>query len=302
MNPVTDSCPWTESPFFETLIARKELLPEDEALVREFRDNGFVVLDDVLSDAECERIKDGVAGLYRPDQSEGARSRYRVQDAWPEVDAVRRLAVNERLMRFLRILYDRRPIPFQTLNFRHGTEQPAHSDTQHFSSRPGGFMCGVWVALEEMSADNGPLIYYPGSHQLPDLDLFGVDPADFGRLQREYIAHLDRTFERREFTARKGQALVWAARLWHGGSAIRREGATRHSQVTHYYFDECFYFAPQNSDTTIGRYCLKDLVDISTGEPVPQRYNGMALDVTAVGNGQSMLARAEVDPARVEAV
>ena len=32
---------------------------------------------------------------------------------------------------------------------------------------PEGFMCGVWVALEDMDMDNGPLVYYPGSHQLP---------------------------------------------------------------------------------------------------------------------------------------
>ena len=26
-------------------------------------------------------------------------------------------------------------------------------------------MCGVWVALEEVTPDNGPLCYYPGSHR-----------------------------------------------------------------------------------------------------------------------------------------
>ena len=32
---------------------------------------------------------------------------------------------------------------------------------------PEGFMCGVWVALEDMDMENGPLVYYPGSHKLP---------------------------------------------------------------------------------------------------------------------------------------
>lgn len=26
-------------------------------------------------------------------------------------------------------------------------------------------MCGVWVALEQIDEDNGPLVYFPGSHQ-----------------------------------------------------------------------------------------------------------------------------------------
>jgi ectoine hydroxylase-related dioxygenase (phytanoyl-CoA dioxygenase family) len=30
-------------------------------------------------------------------------------------------------------------------------------------------MCGVWVALEDMSEGAGPLEYYPGSHKWPIL-------------------------------------------------------------------------------------------------------------------------------------
>ena len=32
-------------------------------------------------------------------------------------------------------------------------------------------MCGVWIALEDVDEDNGPLEYYPGSHRLPYFDL-----------------------------------------------------------------------------------------------------------------------------------
>ena len=30
-------------------------------------------------------------------------------------------------------------------------------------------MCGAWVALEDISADSGPLVYFPGSHRMPYL-------------------------------------------------------------------------------------------------------------------------------------
>jgi ectoine hydroxylase-related dioxygenase (phytanoyl-CoA dioxygenase family) len=38
-------------------------------------------------------------------------------------------------------------------------------------------MCGVWVALEDVDAGNGPLFYYPGSQRLPDpfFQRFGLD-------------------------------------------------------------------------------------------------------------------------------
>ena len=45
----------------------------------------------------------------------------------------------------------------------------------HFNTEPPGLMCGVWVALEDIDMDCGPLVYYPGSHRLPP-----VTPEDVG--------------------------------------------------------------------------------------------------------------------------
>ncbi|MFX6869154.1 phytanoyl-CoA dioxygenase family protein, partial [Acinetobacter baumannii] len=42
----------------------------------------------------------------------------------------------------------------------------------HFSSLPTGFMCGLWVALEDITINQGPLHYYPGSHLLPEFDYY----------------------------------------------------------------------------------------------------------------------------------
>jgi len=93
----------------------------------------------------------------------------RVQDAWKTVPEVHRLAVNRHILRLLADLYGRRAFPFQTLNFPVGTQQHFHTDSVHFSSCPERFMAGVWVAFEDIDADNGPLVYYPGSHALPVL-------------------------------------------------------------------------------------------------------------------------------------
>ena len=50
-----------------------------------------------------------------------------------------------------------------------GSEQAAHSDSIHMTTHPLGYMTAAWIALEEMTPDNGPLIYHPGSHKLPYL-------------------------------------------------------------------------------------------------------------------------------------
>ncbi len=82
----------------------------------------------------------------------------------------------------------------------------------------------------------------------------------------------------KRFTARKGQALIWAANLLHGGARQRNPALTRWSQVTHYYFDACAYFTPFLSDPFIGRIAFRDdLTDVSTGRPVENRYCGAAV-------------------------
>ncbi|MBU9629624.1 phytanoyl-CoA dioxygenase family protein [Burkholderia multivorans] len=51
-----------------------------------------------------------------------------------------------------------------SLNFRVGTQQPLHTDAVHFSSIPQRSMCGVWVALEDISPESGPVQLVLGSH------------------------------------------------------------------------------------------------------------------------------------------
>ncbi len=100
---------------------------------------------------------------FRAGQSSGPR----IEGAWRTSNSVRRLATNAAVIDLLGRLFGRAAFPFQTLNFPVGTQQHAHSDSVHFSSMPERFMCGVWVALEDVHPDAGPLMYYPGSHRLP---------------------------------------------------------------------------------------------------------------------------------------
>jgi hypothetical protein len=46
---------------------------------------------------------------------------------------------------------------------------------------------------------------------------------------------------------KKGQVLIWHANLLHGGGSHPDKARTRHSQVTHYYFEGCRYFTPMQS-------------------------------------------------------
>jgi hypothetical protein len=79
----------------------------------------------------------------------------------------------------------------------------------------------------------------------------------------------------------------------HGGSAIARAGATRYSQVTHYYFDDCIYYTPVFSNRTLGKYLLReDIVDIRTGNKVRQTYNGRPFSAIPLAGGRKFVALA----------
>jgi ectoine hydroxylase-related dioxygenase (phytanoyl-CoA dioxygenase family) len=176
----------------------------------------------------------------------------RIMEAWRLHPNVKTLALWPGILALLEDLYGRKPLPFQTLNFPLGTEQSAHSDRMFFDSMPSGYMCGVWVALEDIDMDNGPLVYYPGSHKLPQYTLedAGLQGSEYGEKFERYLADvIEREgLEPSYGTMRKGQALIWAANLFHGGAPQRDKTRTRHSQVTHYYFEGCRYWTPMLSD------------------------------------------------------
>jgi hypothetical protein len=222
----------------------------------QYERDGFVVLDRTGCDASViDGLVDDLDGLYEGEgRSEGGVTFYehRIQDAWRLSSNALALALSPEIRGLLTELYGREPLPFQTLNFRKGSEQAVHSDTIHFNSTPPGFMCGVWVALEDIDMENGPLVYYPGSHRLPE---FTMEDAGVEARQDQYTYYerfIAGEIERRSLqpaygTIAKGQAIVWSANLLHGGLPQRDPGRTRHSFVTHYFFEGCRYYTPMMS-------------------------------------------------------
>lgn len=210
-------------------------------------------IDGALADVEQGAPRRWIPFARHPPSSNLGR----VNDAWGASRNVRRIALAPAVLKLLESLYDRKPHPFQTLNFKFGTQQRPHADAVHFNTDPPGLMCGVWVAMEDIDADCGPLVYYPGSQRLPYASPteVGIDvkPGQEAVSQTEYEAHYEpyieaviarEGLEPRYATLAKGQAVVWAANLLHGGSPVRVPGRTRRSQVTHYYLEGARLWTP----------------------------------------------------------
>jgi ectoine hydroxylase-related dioxygenase (phytanoyl-CoA dioxygenase family) len=144
-------------------------------------------------------------------------------------------------------------------------------------------MCGVWLAMENIGPEAGPLFYYPGSHRWPIMTnaLIGRrgHGSDLASAQDPYgpawraLCEVHGAQEE-VFLPRKGQALIWSANLLHGGSRQNDPRLTRWSQVTHYYFEDCIYYTPAFSDEAVGRLDLRRIVAIHDGVERTNRYLG----------------------------
>ena len=226
-----------------------------ETQISSFFERGMLRVDFGFDAAFLDAIVDRVEPLY--DQSVQLKRHHgaRVQDAWKTVEEVRQLAVHSTIYAALEQIFGRRPRPFQTLNFPIGTSQLPHSDTLHFNSIPQGYLAGVWIALEDIGLENGPLIYYPCSHKLAELSMQDLGLNARREDYQKYEQRIQLLISEQQLTAeygmlKKGEAIIWHANLLHGGAPQQDPERTRHSQVIHYFFEGCKYYTPMLS----GRY------------------------------------------------
>ena len=220
-----------------------------------FDQQGFLIAPFEIDAALIDQIIAQTTPHYQVDQRRGAvYAGQRIQDAWRSSSAVRQLALEPRVLQLLRELFGRQAFAFQTLNFQTGTEQRTHSDTIHFNSDPAGFMAGVWVALEDVDQGNGALKYYPGTHLWPEVTMQDVGVPPIAAHYPDYEQYISRQLEQAGMAAeygvlKKGQLFIWHANLLHGGGPHPDKNRSRHSQVSHYFFEGCQYYTPMLSST-----------------------------------------------------
>ena len=273
------SVPWIEAAEVETYLDGADLGGADvddvaRAFVTDLHRDGVAVVD---LGPQAHALIDRARADAEPFFAKDAR---RAQDVWRRSEAVQALAVHPRITALLALAYGRQPFAFQTLNFRQGSEQHAHSDAAHFHSLPPRFMRGAWLALEDVAPDAGPLFYHPGSHRQPIFEMRDAGVVDRRPRRGDYAAHYVEAFarqvegERRTALLKKGQVLVWAANTTHGGLAIAQPGATRRSLVTHFFFEDCVYYTPLYSRPEAGQLYMRLPADVRTGGWVWPRQDG----------------------------
>lgn len=179
--------------------------------------------------------------LVKPPAPELRGRQARLYNIHSVSEAARDAFFSPAIRSFLHLLFERPALAFQTLSFLRGSEQLMHQDPTYVVVRSPLEMAASWIALEDMEPGCGELEFFEGSHRIEEHVWTGGqrhmpagDPGHQRYIESLYEKCQRLGLRRSKFHAKKGDALIWAADLVHGGSPIEGEGKTRRSLVTHY--------------------------------------------------------------------
>ncbi len=245
-----DEVPWLDRPDAKTALSAHPDLPSFPEPIQQsllgWIDDGYMILPRFFDDARIDAINSSLEGLIdRGEANTNPRDSSRIMNPFLQSNQVSDALTDPELLRLLGFTLGREVRLFQGMHFLVGSQQGAHADFFHMSTEPVGYLIAIWVALEDVSPESGPVYYYPGSHKLPylmseDLEsrsgpLFVAKGKD-EEYKRRLIAGVEQAgIEPVEFLAERGDVLVWHANLVHGGNAIASNGSTRRSLVAHYF-------------------------------------------------------------------
>ena len=254
---------WTDRTDATARLQRKieagEVTQEDALRLRSWMDHGFVVIPNAVSvdladeihaqvDAAWDdldpRLKVELDGTVHPLQSALRSKHYKLLDLYAHSREAMRAAFSPPIRDFLRVVFDRDLLLFQGLTFERGSGDPIHQDTSSVVVTSPLEFAAAWIALEDLRPGCGELEYYPGSHRMDEFYFAGKyrnwnRERDGREVRAGYLDSLHvkarvMGLERQRFLPSKGDALIWAADLAHGGAQIQDRTLTRWSLVCHY--------------------------------------------------------------------
>ena len=233
----------------------------DEAKqLKHWIEHGWVALPGAVDPASCAALRealerdrvaggsgllaqtpDGVTFPFGPDH---VMDGVRVVDVYWRHERALEILFSSAITAFLRLVFEEPPLLFQGLSFERGSEQGLHQDTFFVVVDRPLELAAAWIALEDVEAGSGELMYLDRSHEAPEY-VFGGDRKHWNpdvdgpetlavASQRLVSLATELGFERRTFLPRQGDVFIWSADLAHGGSPITRPGTTRASLVGHY--------------------------------------------------------------------
>lgn len=167
---------------------------------------------------------------------------YRVNNLHSYSDSLLKIGTNKELHHAATKFFNRRSGVYTSLTYKHGSQQAAHIDTPFFWTTPFNYFVGVWVALEDVTIDAGPLFYYPGSHLLFNsreelFDLFKFSNGKLDKFFENIKLEVEKKIKKEFAIINKGDVVMWHPGMLHGGQFAEVQKLTRYSAVFHFTAD-----------------------------------------------------------------
>ncbi len=259
----TTEKPWLDTPEGVAALPADPRLGQFDAAtqaeVLKWPEKGYLILRGLFNADEVAAMNGEVDRLVRDKVVDFNFTGRKIMFAFHHSELLRKYVHDRRILDVMDFLLGKRMRVFQSINFLTGSEQAAHSDSIHMTTHPLGYMTAAWIALEQMTPDNGPLIYYPGSQKLPYLlngsydhggNRFTIGDDAYARYEEAVQHAVDNGhYERVELLAQPGDVLIWHANLLHGGKKMNTPNASRKSMVIHCFADDvlCYHELTQRA-------------------------------------------------------
>eukprot|EP01043_Picozoa_sp_COSAG02_P011996 COSAG02_NODE_453_length_22025_cov_16.179923_8_plen_320_part_00 len=208
-----------------------------------YREDGFVLLSECFTEAECDQFIAHVTACKdaQLSSSRGGRSEGR--------GAELSMAVHSKLRLPVRGCLEEdgwgpggaaEPDLVQAMYFWQGSEQERHQDGYYLPE-----CLAAWIALEDVSPTNGTVWVQRGSHKRRLLvhsdfasggDFCGVDYNE--AVNRVFEQNAGAGLREEPIIAKKGDVLVFSGGIIHRGGPIADPSASRHVYATHYVASE----------------------------------------------------------------
>jgi hypothetical protein len=218
-----------------------QLSPEQ----RQWREHGYVILPKIVPEPLLADYARWREERRLPDELDAMPGAY----AYMFVPEIRRIALYKPVAEVMASLIGE-PLALEfILSGWKSSERAWHQDDYLNDATVNGYYAAVWIAVDDIDPDAGPFEFVPGSNRWPVMrrekvkalltpeqansDLWPYHSQDF--VARAFEAEIaGRGASVKPFLAKRGDALIWHARLLHRGSAPRNRALVRRSLICHY--------------------------------------------------------------------
>ena len=226
-----------------------------------YKDNGYVVLKNILSKNSCDvlidswnkEVKPFKGFIYRQAtakleknifnsqnwvmnpilnlQSLNPKYFYNLRSNFEKI-----IASNKDLANFINFLIGDRPAIVQSMYFEGNSATWEHQDSYYLDDEDTGSMLAGWIALENIEADAGRFFVCPKSHLVDyaKMDLSNIITSNHQKYIKTIVEIIkDNNFEIKAPKLDKGDILIWNALTIHGSLDSQSKSNSRSSITFH---------------------------------------------------------------------